>query len=79
MKTKQNGRPADGRLRIGETKGIKIVVVDDHELVLEGLKSLLVDEFNLVGGATSGLQAISLVDEQEVNPTSYLETTVPNP
>jgi DNA-binding NarL/FixJ family response regulator len=65
MKTKQNGRPADGRLRIGETKSIKIVVVDDHELVLEGLKSLLVDEFNLVGGATSGLQAISLVDEQE--------------
>jgi DNA-binding NarL/FixJ family response regulator len=42
---------------------IKIIVVDDHQLILDGLKFLINDvpEFNFVGEARSGLEALELV------------------
>ena len=41
---------------------IRIVLVDDHEIVREGLRTLLSeeDEFDIVGEAENGLQAIDV-------------------
>ena len=42
---------------------IKIIIVDDHQLILDGLKFLIrgVPEFNFVGEAKSGLEALELI------------------
>ncbi len=42
---------------------IRIMLVDDHQIVLEGLKNLLAadQEITVVGEATSGAQALDLV------------------
>jgi DNA-binding NarL/FixJ family response regulator len=47
------------------TSDIRVLIVDDHQIVLEGLAVLLasVDGIAVVGEATSGEQAIGLVDE----------------
>ncbi len=46
-------------------KAYKILIVDDHELVRRGLKSILDQDsrFTLVGEATTGKDAIKLVDK----------------
>jgi DNA-binding NarL/FixJ family response regulator len=47
-----------------ENRKIKLILVDDHELVLKGLKSILEQEPNIeiVGEAKNGLEAIALFD-----------------
>lgn len=37
-----------------------ILIADDHQIFLEGLKQLLVDQFNLVGSATNGRELLNL-------------------
>ena len=46
------------------TAAIKVLIVDDHRIVLDGLAALLdsVDGIDVVGEATSGEQAITLAD-----------------
>jgi DNA-binding NarL/FixJ family response regulator len=43
-----------------------ILLADDHKIVLDGLRSLLIDEFQLVGTATDGLQLVEKA--AELNP-----------
>ena len=49
------------------TKPIKVVIVDDHELVRGGLESILglFDDIELVGQADSGAAAVSLCGETQ--------------
>ena len=49
------------------TRPIKVVIVDDHELVRGGLKSILglFDDIELVGQADSGATAVSLCGETQ--------------
>lgn len=44
-------------------KKTKVLIVDDHSVVIEGIKTLLSGEanFEVVGSATDGLQALSLI------------------
>ena len=46
---------------------IRIVLADDHEIVLEGLRSLLQHEegFEIVGEATTGAQAYELISDKQ--------------
>ena len=41
----------------------RIVIADDHKIVVEGLRSLLQDEFELVGTAENGLALIELASK----------------
>jgi DNA-binding NarL/FixJ family response regulator len=47
------------------TSDIRVLIVDDHHIVLEGLAALLasVDGMTVVGEATSGERAIGIIDE----------------
>ena len=53
---------------MSQEKTIKVLVVDDHQLIIDGLKSLLQDEPDIVfaGGANSMQQAIDFVREHPV-------------
>ncbi len=48
---------------------IKVLIVDDHQLMIEGLKSLLEDENDIVfeGGANSMQEALSFLQAQPVD------------
>ena len=48
---------------------IRVLIVDDHEMVRDGLKSLLddLDEFDVVGTASSGIEAIELCSKLRPN------------
>lgn len=48
---------------------IKILLVDDHQIVLDGLKLMLSEqpEFNIIGEAHNGKEALSFVDKNEVD------------
>jgi two-component system, NarL family, response regulator DevR len=50
---------------------IRLVVIDDHEIVREGLKTVLQSEpdFEIVGESGTAEQLTQLVDE--TRPTSY--------
>lgn len=41
----------------------RIVLADDHTIVLDGLRRILEPEFNVVGVATDGRQLVGLIDE----------------
>lgn len=43
----------------------KIVIADDHKIVLDGLTSLLATEFDLLGTASDGRQLMDLVREKD--------------
>jgi two-component system response regulator DevR len=44
---------------------IRLVLIDDHEMVREGLKAMLITEpdFQIVGDAADGQQALSLIEQ----------------
>ncbi|HCI81695.1 MAG TPA: DNA-binding response regulator, partial [Ktedonobacter sp.] len=46
------------------TSTIRIVIVDDHEMVREGLKAILMNEpdFTIVGDAGNAVQSLELVE-----------------
>lgn len=58
---------------------IKILIVDDHPLVLEGLKSLLVHDENIVvvGTVTNAFEAISFLKQNEVD-IAFLDINLPD-
>jgi DNA-binding NarL/FixJ family response regulator len=67
-------------------KQIRIIVVDDHQLILDGLKFLIKDvpEFVFVGEARSGMEALTLIKstafdiilmDVEMDGLSGIETT----
>lgn len=53
---------------MSQEKTIRVLVVDDHQLIIDGLKSLLQDEPDIVftGGANSMQQAIDFVTNNQV-------------
>ena len=48
---------------------IKVVIADDHKIVLDGLRMLLDQEDNIetVGEAANGLEVIGILDEHQVD------------
>lgn len=50
-------------------KKINIIIVDDHPIVLNGLKSLLsnIEQLNVVGEATNGIEALNEIKGKEVD------------
>jgi DNA-binding NarL/FixJ family response regulator len=58
---------------------VKILIVDDHRVVIEGIKSSLKEhtEFEVVGGAIDGLQAVEFV--KTLNPDIVImDISMPN-
>ena len=58
---------------------VRILIVDDHPLVLEGLKSLLadVDGVQVVGTATNAIEAIAFLKTNEVD-IAFLDINLPD-
>lgn len=48
---------------------IRVMIIDDHQLIIDGLSSILQDEENVlfVGGANSMEQALELLEKQQVD------------
>lgn len=46
-------------------KPVRVVIADDHTLVLEAFKELLADQFEVVGTATNGRELIKVVRQLE--------------
>ena len=46
---------------------IRLILVDDHEMVREGLKAILLEEpdFSIVGDAANAEQALALIEQQQ--------------
>lgn len=51
------------------TKAINVLIIDDHQLIIDGLKSLLQDEKDIIfaGGANSMEEALAFVKENHVD------------
>jgi DNA-binding NarL/FixJ family response regulator len=60
------------------TEKIRIVLADDHPIVLDGLRNLLraEDDFELVGEAASGLSALKLIREKRPD-VAVLDISMP--
>ncbi|MCF0052975.1 response regulator transcription factor [Dyadobacter chenwenxiniae] len=58
---------------------VKILIVDDHPLVLEGLKSLLSESegISVVGTATNAIDAIAFLKSNEVD-LAFLDINLPD-
>jgi len=58
---------------------VRILIVDDHPLVLEGLKSLLADveEVQVVGTASNAIDAIAFLKNNEVD-IAFLDINLPD-
>ena len=58
-------------------KPIRVMIVDDHEIVREGLQILLAEEveFDVVGTAGDGVTALTLAEQ--LHPVSYTHLTLP--
>jgi signal transduction histidine kinase/CheY-like chemotaxis protein len=63
-KERETHFPSGGRSTIRETQHIRIVLVDDHVMVREGLRKMLEghEDLELVGEAGNGEEAIDLVE-----------------
>jgi len=61
------------------TQKIKIIIVDDHPLVLDGLKARLQrsDEIEIVGEATDGVRALEVAEEAQPD-VVLLDINMPN-
>ncbi len=48
---------------------VRVMIIDDHQLIIDGLSSILQDEEDVlfVGGANSMEQALELLEKQQVN------------
>ncbi len=57
---------------------IQIAIVDDHEIVRDGIKILLEDEpgFEIVGEAKNGKEAVELCEENEID-LAIMDITMP--
>ncbi len=51
---------------MAKRRKVRVIIVDDHEMVRKGLRSMLASEraIQVVGEASSGAEAITLVDEE---------------
>ena len=58
---------------------VRILIVDDHPLVLEGLKSLLADAegIQVIGTATNAIEAIAFLKSNEVD-IAFLDINLPD-
>lgn len=58
---------------------VKILIVDDHPLVIEGLKSLLANEesIQVAGTASNAFEAISFLKNNEIN-IAFLDINLPD-
>ncbi|TLV00689.1 response regulator [Dyadobacter luticola] len=58
---------------------VRILIVDDHPMVLEGLKSLLADneEVTVVGTASNAIDAIAFLKSNEVD-IAFLDINLPD-
>ena len=45
---------------MGEIRKARVLLADDHKIVLEGLRGLLQDEYELVGMATDGMELVAM-------------------
>jgi DNA-binding NarL/FixJ family response regulator len=63
---------------LGVTERIRIVLADDHPIVLDGLRNLIRAEpdFELVGEASSGLAALKMIREQRPD-VAVLDISMP--
>jgi DNA-binding NarL/FixJ family response regulator len=63
---------------LGVTEKIRIVLADDHPIVLDGLRNLIRAEpdFELVGEASSGLAALKMIREQRPD-VAVLDISMP--
>jgi DNA-binding NarL/FixJ family response regulator len=63
---------------LGVTEKIRIVLADDHPIVLDGLRNLIRAEpdFELVGEASSGLTALKIIREQRPD-VAVLDISMP--
>lgn len=50
-------------------KKVKVIIADDHQIVIDGLKSLLVQEENIevVGQALNGKEVLTILEKKEVD------------
>src|SRR5688572_10720993 len=57
---------------------IRVLIVDDHQVVIDGLRSVLANEadIELIGGATNAADALRLVKEQNPD-VVVLDVTMP--
>lgn len=77
VQTTGNGNWQPGQLK--ETDRVRLLLVDDHQMMREGLRSLLEEEedFEVVGEAADGRQALALA--QELQPHIVLmDFSMPN-
>jgi two-component system nitrate/nitrite response regulator NarL len=61
-----------------DKKRLKILIADDHQIVIEGLKSLLIDQkhIQIMGEASNGKEAIEVLEKHEVD-IAVLDISMP--
>jgi DNA-binding NarL/FixJ family response regulator len=54
---------------MGKTKGIRLLIVDDHPVVRAGLSSMLsyYSELKVVGGVASGVAALAAIEKSQID------------
>ncbi|QHI36698.1 Transcriptional regulatory protein DegU [Kordia antarctica] len=59
-------------------KEINIIIADDHQIVIDGLKSLLVQHshIKIIGEASNGLEAIDLIEKNNID-IAVLDISMP--
>lgn len=63
---------------MSEKQELKIIIADDHQIVIDGLKSLLVQQSHIkvVGEAANGKEALDLIENTEVD-IAVLDISMP--
>jgi len=47
------------------SKSIRVALADDHEILLDGLRQILIDSFDIVGSAVNGRELVALTMDQK--------------